>query len=176
MKFYSVAFHQNNFDSKDPLAKCGNYPTALHQSYLQCDDDFVTEKFKEMGFPEPLWLKTKQKDKDEKHFNRYVENPILNLLNNLVAGVELSSCPKPCSSTNVISRLVQQAVSYDNSSWIDIVPSPNVVVTDTKFVRPVLTTLMSEFGGALGLWLGIGVLQLMSFVMKNANVLYLKTK
>ena len=36
---------------------------------------------------------------------------------------------------------------------------PRVEVTTTEFVRPLVSSLLSDLGGSMGLWLGLGVLQ-----------------
>ena len=43
---------------------------------------------------------------------------------------------------------------------IDLVPSTSLMESKTDFVSPSLSLILSQFGGALGLWLGLGVTQL----------------
>ena len=43
---------------------------------------------------------------------------------------------------------------------IDLVPSSSLMESKTDFVSPSLSLILSQFGGALGLWLGLGVTQL----------------
>lgn len=43
---------------------------------------------------------------------------------------------------------------------IDLVPTSSLMESKTDFVSPSLSLILSQFGGALGLWLGLGVTQL----------------
>ena len=45
-------------------------------------------------------------------------------------------------------------------SYIDIAPTSMIQVSRTDFISPTLTTIVSDFGGAMGIWLGMGVTQL----------------
>jgi hypothetical protein len=42
---------------------------------------------------------------------------------------------------------------------VEIQIQPNVQVVTTDFVKPTLSSVLSDVGGSLGLWLGLGVLQ-----------------
>ena len=49
---------------------------------------------------------------------------------------------------------------HEKTSMIDLVPSSSLMESKTDFVSPSLSLILSQFGGALGLWLGLGVIQL----------------
>ena len=50
--------------------------------------------------------------------------------------------------------------SDSDVSYIDIAPTSLVQVSRTDFISPTLTTIVSDLGGAMGIWLGMGVTQL----------------
>ena len=54
---------------------------------------------------------------------------------------------------------------------LDLVPVATVVETRTDFVTPTFSSLLSAFGGALGLWLGLGVVQLVQ--VTSCTLLYI---
>ena len=52
---------------------------------------------------------------------------------------------------------------------IDLVPSSSLMESKTDFVSPSLSMILSQFGGALGLWLGLGVTQLVQ--VKHSSIM-----
>ena len=57
--------------------------------------------------------------------------------------------------------MIQKSERFgSNVSYIDIAPSQLVQVSRTDFLSPTLSAIVSDFGGAMGIWLGMGVTQL----------------
>ena len=46
-----------------------------------------------------------------------------------------------------------------------------VEMTKTDFIRPTLSTILSDVGGSLGLWLGLGALQALELLVHNSVLL-----
>ena len=57
---------------------------------------------------------------------------------------------------------------------IDLVPSSSLMESKTDFVSPSLSLILSQFGGALGLWLGLGVTQLVQ--VKHSSILSIMSR
>ena len=69
-------------------------------------------------------------------------------------------------SKEIVNRLWRS----EGTSMLDLVPVATVVETRTDFVTPTFSSLLSAFGGALGLWLGLGVVQLVQ--VTSCTLLY----
>ena len=58
---------------------------------------------------------------------------------------------------------------HEKTSMIDLVPTSSLMESKTDFVSPSLSLILSQFGGALGLWLGLGVTQL--FQVQHSSIM-----
>ena len=76
-----------------------------------------------------------------------------------MAGTRLSACPLPCTTIYTSTRLVAKTNKFQNRSKIELTFSNTMKVTTTDFLPFHLSTLLSDLGGSMGLWLGLGVLQ-----------------
>ena len=156
-KSYSVAFRKDIFVPTDPSKTCINYPSTKFKSYKDCDDAFIYNAYKHYKHLDPVWVSGfHDKNTSAKSFiPNYNKSIFINMFN----GVTQSDCPRPCSTVRVISRLVRTWKKYEDYSLIDIAPSSSVLEARTDFVKPTISAFLSEFGGAMGLWLGLGMVQ-----------------
>ena len=82
-------------------------------------------------------------------------------------GVNLISfldCPQPCRMTHIKTTFIDEKLFEDSqggSSRIDLVFSKNVDTYIHDFPVFSLTKFLAAFGGSFGLWLGLGVLQIL---------------
>ena len=96
----------------------------------------------------------------------------LDAIFDLADGSRVSDCPLPCKTTRTQAKLLYEYKTGDTS--IDITFSSKVKLTKTDLVKPTLSSFLSEVrlkkfvmmiktqfqvGGSLGLWLGLGAVQ-----------------
>ena len=74
-------------------------------------------------------------------------------------GTQPSECLLPCLSTK-IKASVFSSEDYSNHSKFDITFEQTVAVTEYYFEKFSISSFLSSMGGILGLWLGVGVMQI----------------
>ena len=80
------------------------------------------------------------------------------------AGVETSGCPKPCTTTSTVSRLIERGRTEANQTEIWLQFSPKVQRTVTELVGfPVLSYLSLTFAN-LGFLLGVNLPKILVFL------------
>ena len=82
----------------------------------------------------------------------------------LYVGATISSCSLPCTTTVAKTKFRFEKVSEGDEirkmNWIVFVLPEKIRVTATMQKKTSFSQILSDLGGTLGLWLGIGVLQL----------------
>jgi len=114
----------------------------------------------------PLWL--------TKDLTMVTTNPVSVSLNAadvmeyLWDGVNESDCPLPCE---IYSTETRHTDSTNSQGYIgfSITFQQNVEVTTIRVIKPTLFSFLSDVGGSLGLWLGLGVLQVLQQVIIAAQ-------
>ena len=80
-------------------------------------------------------------------------------------GYRRSSCPIPCAKTIIDVKHLATEEAYDHT--IIFMFSESLMVTKHSFPELSLVEDLVSVGGSMGLWLGLGVLQLLQLVVKN---------
>ena len=153
---YSVDFEQKVFVPEDASIGCKNYPWGPHHSYNDCDEAYM-ENFINENYPpgfRPFFMSKDEtqatstpvflNDTEYQYFNGYTRN----------------DCPLPCTRTSISAASMIDSISYSNLSYIDLILPQTILVTTTFYPKFSLSELLASLGGSMGLWLGLGVLQL----------------
>ena len=109
----------------------------------------------------------------------------------LLDGTLESNCSKPCLKTKVRATLhinfmattiklylqiqgalvSQRFIDNSNLSVFDFTLDPTVTITEAYYPEFDLVSFLSKTGGAVGLWLGLGMVQLVQYVVTGAQML-----
>ena len=76
----------------------------------------------------------------------------------------MSDCPLLCTTTHMDIRLLAAYPNSRNKSGINLTFASKVAVSKTDFLKFYLSTFLSELGGSMGLWLGLGMVQAVELV------------
>ena len=93
-----------------------------------------------------------------------IDNNLGNILNiiNLFQGSESSDCLAPCTKTSTTTREVFKADKFNpEENMIKIILDRSVKTHKTSLVKFEISQALSFPGANMGLWLGLGVLQLL---------------
>ena len=86
----------------------------------------------------------------------------------IIMGREQTSCLVSCSSTDINTVFLDVKVDkFRNCSKIDLAFSDKVLVTFFDFPKFSAAEFLSRIGGSLGLWLGLGVVQIISVIINS---------
>ena len=153
---YAIKVRENKFVEKDDSK---DYPHREYKSYSSCDDDFLASLIP----PEvvPIWSTNNIKNVSD---NLFIKDLSVGAYYGLIDGTQKSSCPMPCSTMYIESRFLQEA-DYDNRV-IRLIFSEGVTVTKTDFIKFTFMMFLSDVGGSMGLWLGLGLLQALEMCIK----------
>ena len=160
-RYFSVQFGQKRFSEDDPGKICKEY---INTTYNDCDEEFL-KNLLQKNYPAefmPVWatsnfsLVTTFIMGDQDYFYKNYTGMIL--------GSMQSDCPIPCTSTQITSVFLNEKTGRLGSSRIDITFSEKVSTVITNFPKFNLALFLSSCGGSMGLWLGVGVVQIMEFV------------
>ena len=169
---YILELKQDRYVENDPSKNCKNYPTRKHKSYNVCDKEFVRRTLTKHFGSEfvPFWATDDLDNVTRSHPVdwSYDNGPLFD-------GTMTSDCPLPCTTNSVNARFISRKkvenkvvkrvltnITQDattTTTHIMMTLAGKVEMTKTDFIQPTLSTVLSDVGGSLGLWLGLGALQ-----------------
>ena len=168
-KYYAVKFEQKVFVEEDPSVVCAEYPTERYQSFEECDSEYL-KKMLQKSFSTnftPIWAVDGTDSVTQWIYldtEKYKTEMIA--YNGLITGISVSDCPLPCTSTQIKIVSLDEKYGVRKVSRIDIAFEKTVLVSKTDFPKFNIIHFLAEFGGSMGLWLGLGVVQTMELPMK----------
>ena len=168
---YTMEIKQDIYVEDDLTKSCSVYPTLQYTSYDQCDMEYVREKTAAVFGSDfiPIWATT--------DINKVTKKAVLTEelwwkwnypTYNYGFGTFRSPCKLPCTSTQTNTKLSE--VLSAPIPMILVTFEDTMQVTRTDIVQFSLTTFLSNLGGSLGLWLGLGMVQLGEVLMQCAQV------
>ena len=154
-------------DRRDQAKRCRNYPTEEHGSYAECDRAFVRQQCQKFGVL-PFWAtgNLSEVTGSAPELSREVQAELKDLFD----GTRESLCERPCRSTRVIGTELSQVCTAKDHSSLHLTLDQSLTLYDSDFPGFGWVSLLTDLGGSLGLWLGLGVAQLVEILVKWSNI------
>ena len=175
IKKYVLNFKQKHCSPE--VRNCVDYPSEKYESYEECDKEFVKQKTKEIGVV-PFWATDNYGEVTTiaKHitnpdtilwelFYGSLESPCKYVIKYFLAKPNHLFSRKPCLATKTIGVKIQSIGRSTNSSSIALSFLPSVTRNSIYFPPFNWTSFLSDLGGSLGLWMGLGILQILEMVI-----------
>ena len=169
MRYYAK-LSQTVFSEQNLEQPCRNYPTRKFLTYADCDRNFVLRELKSLNLT-PFWAAKTFKDVTK--FRILEEKDEAYRLFEYFTGIKESSCLKPCIVTQVQKIIIKHFTLHllkvkgvmteherSKNNMVTIFFDQTVDVTEYFYPQFSVTEFLSNVGGCLGLWLGLGVIQM----------------
>ena len=171
LKVFYVELNQVAYVEEDPTKNCTNYPNNKYMSYKDCDrQSALSALFKEIS-PKfhPLWAAAYNNlssvTTEPYVFENIQKNSRYLTHVNYPTGLQTTSCK---TNNNTIAKFItdqEQALG----ARISVTFNQDMQVTQTSVVQFDPIKSLCNVGRRLGLWLGLGALQLGELIDRTAN-------
>ena len=159
---YGIKLRETIFLAEDKSKNCVNYPHGKYETYSDCDDAFIASALPP-GLV-PIW----STDNIHKVTNKIYIQDIMSdspySYISLAYGNQKSTCPMSCSTINVEFKLLHEGTTGEQPG-LGLIFSEDVLVTRTEFLTFNFMLFLSDIGGSMGLWLGVGLLQAVEIII-----------
>ena len=148
--------------SADLSKHCAVYPTPQFASYLACDRAYGLEVLAAIfgpGFTPLAYSDNLTTVTATPTFGRDIT-----VHQNLVSGRKLSNCRLPCTITKTKTKHLGDQDYKQQGLRVEF--KKDMGVRTTSLVPFSASKLLTEVGGVLGLWLGLGTVQLLELVYR----------
>ena len=140
-------------------------------AFLQ-DNSFQRKHLQEQTPFKPYWAFGHLTNDEPNFITKGIMDAVThNTVNLLYTGATRSSCLLPCTTTIAKTKFRFEKVSdtegkdSERLNWIVFYLPEEMRVTSTTMKVTTFSQILSDLGGTLGLWLGLGVLQLFQSVV-----------
>ena len=163
VKSYSVEMMQQIYVKEDKTKNCFDYPKEY--TYDDCNRQYDLAKLAQEVKPgfTPPWTTDNWSSVNSEPVS--LENREFGILTNMWNGLERTDCRLPCTITK--TRTISSGEQESNESGIVVSFNEDMQVTKTTIVRFNFFRFLSEIGGILGLWLGLGMVQLGELLLRR---------
>ena len=173
-KEYMVEVHKIEHVEEDPAQGCRRYPNKNFETFNDCDMAFMRRGIAASygAYPSfnPLmvaeneseatsWMEVGSDFYAPKQFN----------FRDMSDGTTPSDCPPSCTLHHISASFLAETPRNKNYSEIVLTLSNTVTATATTFPKFKLDLALAELGGSMGLWLGLGILQIIEIVTKGIS-------
>ena len=171
--FY-IEMSQEIYVKEDTSKNCTNYPNNEYETYNKCDRKSALSDLSKRISSQfyPHWAAASN------NFSRVTTTPVfMDITNsssaylthiNYLAGITTTHCQLPCQVTKTFTKFITNQKGAQ--SGISVSFNQEMQVTQTNLVQFSPIKCLCDMGGKLGLWLGLGALQLAEVLVTAARV------
>ena len=176
LRQYLLQFEQQSFQEEDITANCLEYPTKNFKNYEECDKENIMQSLRYLNLNDltPVWLTDIMDEVTEEREMRMDDDEFEAVFSDIFSGYSEVQCLDPCTRTFTYSKFLSDNKDASGGTFIQLVIANDVTVEKTELVAFNFLLSLSYLGGNMGLWLGLGAVQLMEiltkFSMKKLNL------